>query len=598
MKNKAVFIDRDGTINVDVHYLDEPDKFEMYPSVGEGIKKLKENGFKIIVITNQSGIARGYFTEKQLFDIHERMKKEFQKFDLALDGIYYCPHHPDDKCNCRKPNIGLFKKAIKEHNIDVKKSYILGDKILDIGAGKKIGVRTILIPEPHTREEFLSEKNEWEYDPDYIADDFRDAVKRILENLNGGWFNTTLSEMDRIEQLQKKSLVIVVTKIGASDLKELEQYFRDRVNTLAIITIANPYSKDVLSQCRFYEQDKDVREFNMPSIKIPPSLSHFKFFLVPLVFISAIISVISSILWLKRRFDIYIGMGYVHTLDGLILQRMKLVDKVIYHNSDYFPLPTRIGVRRLFTRIFQLIDGLCTNRSDIVWNISPALIEIKKQKKIITTKSPPQIVVPIGIDTKGIYQKPMSQIDTMSIGFIGVIIYSQGLDLLLEALQEIKQEIPDIKLNIIGSGTYETRVRDIVKKKELENNVIFWGSVSDEAKVKEILSNCAIGVAPYVSSIDNYSRYTEPGKVKKYLSYGLPVVVTKVPQMAVEIESHRAGFAIEYNKEELVAAILKLLNDRELLKEYRKNALRLAFEFDWEVILNKAWSESTVVFEE
>jgi len=180
MKNKAVFVDRDGTINVDVHYLDYPDKFEMYSGVQRGVKKLQEKGFKIIVITNQSGIARGYFTEEQLSAVHERMKQEFQKFGVTLDGIYYCPHHPDDKCKCRKPNTGLFEKAIKEHNINVKKSYMLGDKILDIGAGKKIGVKTILIPEPHVRDDFLSQKNEWECNPDYIADDFLDAVEWIL----------------------------------------------------------------------------------------------------------------------------------------------------------------------------------------------------------------------------------------------------------------------------------------------------------------------------------------------------------------------------------------------------------------------------------
>lgn len=183
MKHKAVFVDRDGTINIDMHYLDDPDKFEMYPGVGEGIKKLKDSGFKIIVITNQSGIVRGYFTEKQLTNIHERMKKEFQEFDVVPDGIYYCPHHPDENCNCRKPSTGLFEKAIKEHNIDVKKSYMLGDKILDVGAGKKIGARTILIPEPYMREEILSKKNEWEYNPDYTADDFMGAVEWILRNL-------------------------------------------------------------------------------------------------------------------------------------------------------------------------------------------------------------------------------------------------------------------------------------------------------------------------------------------------------------------------------------------------------------------------------
>ncbi len=180
MKNKAVFIDRDGTINVDVHYLDDPNKFEMYPGVGEGVKKLKDSGFKIIVVTNQSGIARGYFTELQLPKIHEKMEKEFQRSNVILDGIYYCPHHPEDNCNCRKPNTGLFERVINEQDIDVKKSYMLGDKILDVGAGKNIGVRTVLIPEPHLREESLSKKNEWEYHPDYIADNFTDAVEWIL----------------------------------------------------------------------------------------------------------------------------------------------------------------------------------------------------------------------------------------------------------------------------------------------------------------------------------------------------------------------------------------------------------------------------------
>ena len=180
MRNKAVFIDRDGTINIDGPYLDDPDKFEMYPGVGEGVKKLKEDGFKIIVMTNQSGIARGYFTEEILSNIHERMEIEFNAFGVELDGIYYCPHHPDDDCDCRKPKTGLFEKAIEEHDIDVNQSYMVGDKILDVEAGQKIGVKTILVPEAHARDDFLSAKNEWKCHPDHVGDDFVDAVEWIM----------------------------------------------------------------------------------------------------------------------------------------------------------------------------------------------------------------------------------------------------------------------------------------------------------------------------------------------------------------------------------------------------------------------------------
>lgn len=183
MGNKAVFIDRDGTINVDGPYLSDPDKFEMYSGVGEGVKKLKENGFKIIVITNQSGIARGYFTENDLGDIHAKMEKEFKKFNVELDGIYYCPHHPDDNCNCRKPKTGLFEIAIRDHDIDIKESYMLGDKMLDIEAGTKINTRTILIPVTHSNIKILTKNYEMKYFPDYIAKDFITAVEWILNSI-------------------------------------------------------------------------------------------------------------------------------------------------------------------------------------------------------------------------------------------------------------------------------------------------------------------------------------------------------------------------------------------------------------------------------
>ena len=124
MGNKAVFIDRDGTINVNFGYISSPDEFKMYPSVAKGIKLLQENGFKIIIITNQSGIARGYFSEKTLGKIHEKMKKDLSKEDARVDAIYYCPHHPDENCNCRKPNPGMLEKAINDFDIDIENSFI------------------------------------------------------------------------------------------------------------------------------------------------------------------------------------------------------------------------------------------------------------------------------------------------------------------------------------------------------------------------------------------------------------------------------------------------------------------------------------------
>ena len=377
-----------------------------------------------------------------------------------------------------------------------------------------------------------------------------------------------------MQQLEKSSIVLVSLTISREGA--LEQYLPKYVNNFAIVTIAPPYSKNATSQGRLYEQGKIVKKFNLRSINIPESLLGLRLFLVPLVNIFRALSTIYSMLKLKTHFHIYIGVGYMYTIVGLVLRRIKLVDKVIYYNGDYFPLPTKIGIYTLFNRIFQIIDNLCTNKSDIVWNASPGLIEIKMQKQIITSKSPPQIIVPVGINSSEISQKPLNMIDTASIGFMGVIGELSGLDLLINALPEVKKKIPNIKLNVIGSGPCEKRARDIAHKNGLENHVIFWGFVADTGRVKEILSNCVIGIAPYIPSISSFTQFTEPGKVMEYLSLGLPVIVTKVPRIAFEINSRRAGFAIEYNKEQLVDAILKLLTNNNLLKEYRENALQLA----------------------
>jgi len=143
--NKAVFLDRDGTIARDVHYCRRPEDFELLSTVPEAIKLLNENGFKVVIITNQSGIARGYFTEETLAQIHQKMENELAKYGAWVDAIYHCPHHPDDGCQCRKPKTALFLKAAEEHNIAPKNSYVVGDQQMDIDAGKALGCKTVLV---------------------------------------------------------------------------------------------------------------------------------------------------------------------------------------------------------------------------------------------------------------------------------------------------------------------------------------------------------------------------------------------------------------------------------------------------------------------
>lgn len=151
-KRKAIFLDRDGTINIEKGYLYKKEDFEFESNAIEGLKRLSELGYILIIVTNQSGIGRGYYTEKDLDILNNYMFKILLKEKVKIEKIYYCPHHPTKgigeykrECQCRKPNPGMILEGINEFNIDRENSYMIGDKISDVIAGISSGVNTILL---------------------------------------------------------------------------------------------------------------------------------------------------------------------------------------------------------------------------------------------------------------------------------------------------------------------------------------------------------------------------------------------------------------------------------------------------------------------
>ena len=148
--NRAVFIDRDDTIAKDVPYCHEPEKFILYPSVPEAVKRLNDAGFLVIVITNQSGLGRGYFDESQLKAVHDKMCRDIEAGGGHIDDIFFCPHTPDDHCSCRKPEIGLGLQAIAKHGINPRASYMIGDHDKDVQFGERLGCKTYKVDESFT----------------------------------------------------------------------------------------------------------------------------------------------------------------------------------------------------------------------------------------------------------------------------------------------------------------------------------------------------------------------------------------------------------------------------------------------------------------
>lgn len=147
---KAVLIDRDDTIAKDVPYCDDPDDLKLFIGVPESIRRLNEAGYLVIVVTNQSGIGRGRFDECTLSKVHERMVSDIEAGGGRIDDIFHCPHHPDDGCGCRKPEIGMGIAAVKKHHIDVNNSFMIGNSDSDMGFGERLGCNTLRVSERFT----------------------------------------------------------------------------------------------------------------------------------------------------------------------------------------------------------------------------------------------------------------------------------------------------------------------------------------------------------------------------------------------------------------------------------------------------------------
>ncbi len=174
-KSKAVFIDRDGTLIEEVNFLHRVEDLRYFPFMDEAIRLLKENGFLVVLVTNQSGIGRGIFTEAQMHTIHSKIQTDLT---AKLDAIYFCPHLPNAGCACRKPNLGMIESAMADLPIDLENSWMIGDKKLDVELGLNAGIKPILVLTGYGKKDVEQLKRK----PDFVAENLLEAVKLILQN--------------------------------------------------------------------------------------------------------------------------------------------------------------------------------------------------------------------------------------------------------------------------------------------------------------------------------------------------------------------------------------------------------------------------------
>lgn len=375
------------------------------------------------------------------------------------------------------------------------------------------------------------------------------------------------------ERTRSTSFTIVTHVYATGPAFFLEEYLlKKRVKKLLFIGLPFSYAKDPAPFYRYYENgnlivQKKYRTFPLPEV----------FLYMRDVFLTMFIVL------QKGSFDIFVGADNLNVFAGLLLKRLLKVKNVVFYTIDY--VPQRFPNKTL-NSLYHSLEKLAVYKSTAVWNLSPVMTEERNKNGYEKKFNKKQLTVSIGT----MPVKKIMKLTTKEkiVVYMGHLRKGQGVDFLLDAFADVVKKNSYAKLLIIGGGALEESLKRKVKKLGITKKVQFTGFVKDFSKVQSLLAKAAVAAAPYEDTKESFTRYTDPGKVKDYLAIGLPVIITKVPQVAYEIEKRKAGIAINYDKKELVDAISKLLLDNKALNMYRKNAYDMAKDYTWEKIFTKA----------
>lgn len=190
MAEIAAFIDRDGTISEEVGYVNHLSRFQVYSWTAEAIRGFNRGGVKAIVVTNQAGVARGYFSEELVVRVHSKLGREMERAGAWFDAVYYCPHHPTageppyrQVCDCRKPKPGMLWRAAREFGVDVGRSFVIGDRYSDIELAHNAGAHSVFVLSGYGRGAYEHQRSQWKVQPEWVVENLLEASRVVLETV-------------------------------------------------------------------------------------------------------------------------------------------------------------------------------------------------------------------------------------------------------------------------------------------------------------------------------------------------------------------------------------------------------------------------------
>jgi glycosyltransferase involved in cell wall biosynthesis len=380
------------------------------------------------------------------------------------------------------------------------------------------------------------------------------ATKRLLSRINAVEVNHT------------------VLTWGAVSL--LAKYLKN--NCQSFVHIEHPFEhmRFQKSRLKMYQKGHTCKNSYLPKIRGPTLV----------LFLQDLLLNIGVIFKSRKRNEFYIGADCLNALSGLFLRKIGFVEKVIFYSIDYSPNRFQ---NVLLNNLYRLTEKYVAKRANYVWCVS-----IRDKKEMLNEGAPldATFVVPPGVDYANIHADQNHPYDSHKMVYIGNLSIEKGVQLVIEAMPQLKVIDPKISITIIGTGPYEQKLRELTNSLKLDN-VHFLGHIRSQKEVFSIMQGCGISVAPYVPMESVYSQFAFPGKVVEYMSCGLPVVMTNVPQFSSQVQKNGAGLIIDYDKESFVRAVSNLTLNHTFYSFCRENALKFSRTFDYEKIFGDAFEE-------
>lgn len=285
----------------------------------------------------------------------------------------------------------------------------------------------------------------------------------------------------------------------------------------------------------------------------------------------------------RKPIDIFIGLANINAFVGIILSWFFIVKIPIYYVIDYIPI--RFS-NKILNGVYHILDYFCASFAKTTWNYGKGMIEARQKKWNKEFKK--QLVTPHGVIINNKIIRDSMTYNPFELVYLGTLYEQQGLQLLIQALPSIKKIYPKTTITVIGLGPYKKTLEKFANSLKVTQSVHFLGYIKNIDTVDEIISRCALGIATYKNEI-GFVVYTEPGKVKRYLSCGVPVIITRGTPLAEELSVSRCGIVCEYKVLEVEKRIEEFLANKSVQTEFRRNSVTFAKKYTWENIYTRAF---------